>query len=378
MGPCTQETCRPGLDTLANELVVEILVRLSRADNIGRCALLSKRFADLIARDARQYVWRRATERAARLVRLDGPWLAFAASTQGWVWVRRALDTWTPFARGGIGFLRKSKRTYMGEYRADKRHGHLVEVVTAGGWAFYGPVGDYGASHGSWFSANGNVYRGQSRGGQRHGIGTLDNVSDRTRVSGHWWCGQRHGTMTVVGDCACPTVAPDDGMDTGVAVTRDVGEASMQKPPPPSVDPAVSGTHGTVFTRAFGYVMKATYLHGRHVGRCTYRYCNGDFFDCDYGRQGSDIPVSERMVLSPHCPDPKFRAVEIKADVWRHQTVGMPGGVTSTLSYPDPVQSPDMFRIYHDYFKAGFLPVRECQRAAVAAILAREALWLGM
>ncbi|QBZ81350.1 F-box domain containing protein [Pandoravirus celtis] len=135
-----------GLDALADELLVEILVRLLHANDIGRCALLSRRFADLIAHDPDGYVWRRAVEYHARLVQLDGPWLAFAASTQGWAWVRRSLDPWRGGTHNALGTVRERSSIHLGAYREDGKHGDLISILPGRDWRFAGPVDDAGVS----------------------------------------------------------------------------------------------------------------------------------------------------------------------------------------------------------------------------------------
>lgn len=184
-----------------------------------------------------------------------------------------------------------------------------------------------------------------------------------------------NATVTVAINCTCASLLPGGETGLGAPAAHDDAGGPLQEPTSSSpVTSIVHAAHGTAFTRAFGCVMRTTYLRERPVTHYTFLFCNGDLLDYDLKTQGGDTFASVRMVLSPHCPDPRFRSVEIKADIWRHHAVENPGGIPSTLLYPDPIQSPDMFRIYHEYFKTGFLLVRECQRAAVAAILAREAL----
>ncbi|AVK75181.1 F-box domain containing protein [Pandoravirus quercus] len=366
-----------GLDALADELLVEILVRLLHANDIGRCALLSRRFADLIAHDPDGYVWRRAVEYRARLVQLDGPWLAFAASTQGWAWVRRSLDPWRGGTHNALGTVRERSSIHLGAYREDGKHGDLISILPGRDWRFAGPVDDAGVSLVSSFDiVHGDTYRGQSHNQKRHGWGTFTRaprggIASAVHIEGEWRHGRRHGIMTIHFNCACPTcpLTADGDAKPGAAAPCIVGN-----PSPDSQGQPALGVHGTDPTRPYGYVAQETRRYGALCGPYRRLYCNGDLYECGYDQDGETVG-SMRLVLSPHCPDPRFRLVEITGDVRRKriQRSGDERGLL-VLTYPDPVTSPDMFCIYRDYFEAGFLPVEERDRATITAILAEAAL----
>ncbi|AJF97427.1 Morn repeat protein [Pandoravirus inopinatum] len=362
-------TTTTGLDVLVDELLVAILVRLPHANDIGRCTLVSQRFANLIARDPDQFVWKRAAECRAQLIQLDGPWLAFAASTKGWSWIRRALDPWTG-CDCTIGFVCNGPYTDLGEYREDGSHGDLISIRNNGGWRFAGPVDDDGMSYAHVFHANGDTYRGQLLGRRRHGHGVYTYAARRDflsplRIEGGWVHGMRHGTVTITNGCNC--TGPLHGGESEGAHADNPGHLQGS-----AVQPTLAA-HGTDPSRPYGYVATETWSYGAPMGPSTRIYCNGDLYECERDR---DTTTTVRMVLSPHCPDPRFRSVEIKSPDWRWTTVERPGDQGSfTLSYPDPASAwSDMFCLYHDYFKAGFLPVEERDRAIIGAILAEAAL----
>nr|UDO47930.1 Morn repeat protein [Pandoravirus massiliensis] len=329
--------------------------------------LLSRRFLGLIARDPNQYVWRRAAKRAARLIGLAGPWLRFAASTQGWLWVRRALDPWTGPARA-LGFVRRPHRADMGEYDKAGKHGTLVSVVPGRRWGMTGPVDDTRSSHARIFYASGDTYDGQMQNDCMHGRGIYMRaphgaLTVAMRIECFWMYDKRHGVVTVDIGCMCSDLAIHNDDGNQVLSTAPEEDAHV-----PSITQSCCGSHGTDPSRPYGYRATQLWGYGVMTGPCKVIYCSGDIFECEYD---CGIATQVRMVLSPYCPDPRFRSVEIASPAWRRETVNRASSDqdSSTLFYPDPMASPDMFRVYHDYFRAGFLPVEEHDRSAVATVL---------
>lgn len=192
------------------------------------------------------------------------------------------------------------------------------------------------------------------------------------RIEGGWIDGVQDGAAIVTHGCTCSGLPPPPPQYAGGPAAADKHIHSQD-----ATARAALAPHGTDPTRPFGYVATETWSYGAVRGTSTRIYCNGDLFECECSHH---TITPTRMVLSPYCPDPRFRSFEIQSPEWRLVTVERPGEDQGsfTLAYPDPASAwPEMFCVYRDYFEAGFLPVEERDRATIGAILDEAALALG-
>jgi len=334
------------IDSLPTELVVAILSHVADVRSIGRCAAVSRRLSDVIARDPERLVWRRAAEQAAARCGLVGPWLAVAAKDKGWPWVRGALEPLRDCG-SGVGFERHASGTLMGEFDGHDLHGYAVLVVPGRDWccgrwkrgvrhgratvAFadgerYEGDWRHDAMHGRGAAtfANGNTYEGEWRNGKREGRGTYRWAAGNLMYEGEWADDKRHG----------------DGTE-----------------------------------RHRGTIIEGQFRHDMRHGRFSVRRPNGDVFECSYH---DDVAQGcSRLVCSPDCPDASFRSMEIASRAWVHVAVRGEGPSSALVSYPDPVSSPKDFSDFYRYFTSGLMYAPDAFRHAIGGVLSEAARQAG-
>lgn len=327
------------LDTLPAELVVLILVLAERAGDVARTAMASSRLWSVVHGDDK-LVWRRFVDQRRAALSLTGAsWAELVVGDRGVVWLARALDPLPDGAQGAcIGYRRLVNGGGMqfGEFVGGRAHGYAVQ-----------------------WERRGNVFFGQWVGGRCHGLATTLNLGSQTRSLLNWHGGKPHG-QGIVSACVCrpaddqrPNATPPDAY-------------------PPTCNEHIDKHCATDKYGEYGYVQVQEYDKGRATGRYSILFCNGDVMEATFTGSGSDtVPKSERFVMSPTCPDPAFRSVEIKNVLWHNPVVQRDeakGGGAYIPNYPDPATAPDAFRVYHDYFKRGFMMIEERDREDIALL----------
>ena len=346
------------MDLLAAETLAGIILCFTDCRDVGRCALVSRRFHKLIDGDPSQRVWRHTSLAAAARNGLDGPWIAAAAKIKGWAWIGRAMEP-LPEGGAGIGYTRRGTSFAFGAFDAHVKHGYAVDVCCRGEW-FHG-LWRSGIRHGHGiaFYPSGDSFEGDWRGGVVSGQGTYTWPSQRQRHVGEWLNSTRHG-YGIAYNCCC-----------GRHDARHYGIGGAPHRPPVSSEGRGNGAIGRT---PFGCVTYANWDGDQIEGEYIIGYCSGDV--CYGTRSTGGDPATERCLFtcSPDCPDPRFRSLRIEANAWVRSKHPCADGLgVFSLVYPDPVSSSDAFGVYRDYFERGFLPVTEGDRATVAAVLGAAA-----
>jgi hypothetical protein len=294
---------------------------------------------------------------------------------------------------------------YEGQYVRGKRDGHGVETY-ANGERYEGQWKDNAKhGHGAYTFRWNEVYEGGWERGSIHGRGTITYPKCSKACLTEWHHGRRLGTTIVTGarrrwQYWYHETQDEDGVWRSNALFTScpgVMDACAAVVPPPDrpldgcVDAAIAVALSALAPVEGEGGKNDAIVHGPECatqGRCTYiealnddipngpavtHYCNGDvLYDYYYdgGRRATDARV--RFVCSPRCPDARFRSTEMRAPAWiiRETPVDDESDGTHRLIYPHPIEAPDAFALFRDYFTCGFLSVAQRYRAIVASNLA--------
>jgi hypothetical protein len=253
---------------------------------------------------------------------------------------------------------------YEGQYDRDRFHGRGTAVWSDG--SRYEGEWRWGLRWGRGVDTSPGgrqVYEGQFERGTFSGAGTMMVRDGRDRVRGTWHAGKAHGAFV---STACDCALSDDAVERRSVLDE-------------------HHAHSPRLCTAFGSRIVYGAEDGRCAGPVTIEYANGDRYSCTPGAGYRDKRgVDGAYVVSPECPDPRFRGVTIAGrwitpldDVFDRTGCPDDAGfsiVGCPFVCPHPVASPDAFAQFRAYHGSGLLPVRPGAREVIDRYMASVAI----